>query len=249
MSISAADLEALQNGTPEGGGSPRPPESVASSSEDQANVDWTFAQREAAFARLGLDPTLDNLPDDDLNKLFEKITRVKTLRDINSKPRPESSLSQADDIWSEVGGRRAPSEAPTDDTSFNGSPWAMDSESTNQTQVNTLKDTQQQLENRLHEIEEHVSAEAEDLRAEKEHMEHQLRLVRARMRRMIDARARGEMDLDSTMADGFEPVIYSARQLRLIRKVLDKWRAHRSFSMAEKVLTSAVAVKEANIIR
>jgi kinesin family protein 1 len=46
-----------------------------------------------------------------------------------------------------------------------------------------------------------------------------------------------------------EPVIYSAKQLRLIRKVLDRWRAHRAFSMAEVVLSNAVMVKEANIIR
>lgn len=243
MSISAADLEA---GVAEG--SPRPSSTISSDDEGQADVDWTFAQREAAFARLGLDPSLDNLPDDDLNKLFEKITRVKTLRDINSKGRPESSLSQVgDDIWSEAGGRPLPSEAPTDETSLLGSPWATD-ESTTQ-----LKDAQQHIESRLYEINNErlgdVPVETEDLIAEKEHMEHQLRLVRAQMRRMVDARARGEMDLDALgMGEGFEPVIYSARQLRLIRKVLDKWRAHRSFSMAETVLTNAVAVKEANVI-
>ncbi|KXN84211.1 hypothetical protein AN958_12864 [Leucoagaricus sp. SymC.cos] len=246
MSISAGDLEALAAA---GNESSTRPDSPTSSDEDQADVDWTFAQREAAFARLGLDPTLDNLPDDDLNKLFEKITRVKTLRDINSKGRPESSLSHAnDDIWSEAGGRPLPSEAPTDDTSLHGSPFVLD-----ETQTQTLKDAQQHLENRLHDLEgqqqQNVSAETEDLIAEKEHMEHQLRLVSAQMRRIIDARARGEMDLESLgMANGYEPVIYSARQLRLIRKVLDKWRAHRSFSMAETVLTNAVAVKEANVI-
>lgn len=231
MSISAADLEGAE-------GSPRP-ESPTTSEDDRGDVDWTFAQREAAFARLGLDPTLDNLPDDDLNKLFEKITRVKTLRDINSKPRPESSLSQADDIWSEAGGRPLPSEAPTDDTSLHGSPAVDDS----------LKDAQHHLENRLNEIQENgvmSNVEAEDLKAEKEHMELQLNRVRTQMKRLIDARARGETEFEGM---DFEPVIYSARQLRLIRKVLDKWRAHRSFSMAEMILTNAVAVKETNIIR
>ncbi|XP_006459796.1 hypothetical protein AGABI2DRAFT_202190 [Agaricus bisporus var. bisporus H97] len=230
MSISAADLEGAE-------GSPRP-ESPTTSEDDRGDVDWTFAQREAAFARLGLDPTLDNLPDDDLNKLFEKITRVKTLRDINSKPRPESSLSQADDIWSEAGGRPLPSEAPTDDTSLHGSPAVDDS----------LKDAQHHLENRLNEIQENgvmSNVEAEDLKAEKEHMELQLNRVRTQMKRLIDARARGETEFEGM---DFEPVIYSARQLRLIRKVLDKWRAHRSFSMAEMILTNAVAVKETNII-
>ena len=70
------------------------------------------------------------------------------------------------------------------------------------------------------------SVEAEDLKLEKDHMEHQLNLVRTQMKRLIEARARGETD---TSVVEFEPVIYSAKQLRLIRKVLDKWRAHRSF--------------------
>ena len=74
----------------------------------------------------------------------------------------------------------------------------------------------------------------------------QLKLVQIHMKRLLDARARGEIDVD---AETFEPTIYTGKQLRLIRKVLDKWRAHRSFSMSEVVLSNAVHVKEANIIR
>ncbi|KAF8883405.1 hypothetical protein BD779DRAFT_1539769 [Infundibulicybe gibba] len=230
QSISASDLDAA------GEVSTRP--DSPTSSTDQADVDWNFAKREAAFARLGLDPTLDNLPDDDLNKLYEKITKVKTMRDHNSKPRPESRMSLADDVWSETG-RPFSSDATTDDTSVDaapshGSPAVED----------PLKDVQTQLEQRLQDMTE-SSTEAEDLMVEKEHMHHQLRMVRAQMMRLIDARARGETDLESMQ---FEPVIYSAKQLRLIRKVLDKWRAHRSFSMAETVLSNAVMIKEANII-
>ncbi|KAF9004702.1 kinesin-like protein [Cyathus striatus] len=222
-SITVAELE--------GDGHTRP--ESPSSDDELAEVDWNFAKREAALARLGLDPTLDNLPDDDLNKLFEKITKVKTMRDHNSKPRPDSSLSHADDVWSETG-RPLPSETATDDTSLNGSP-AVDV---------SLKDVQSELENRLQEITDSTT-EAEDLKVEKDHMEHQLKMVRAQMKRLIDARARGETGLESME---FEPVIYSAKQLRLIRKVLDKWRAHRAFSMAEVILTSAVMMKEANVI-
>ncbi|KAJ7087310.1 kinesin-like protein [Mycena belliarum] len=236
LSVTAADLD---------GGEPSPatrPDSPTSSA-DGADVDWTFAKREAAFARLGLDPTLDNLPDDDLNKLYEKITKVKTLRDHNMKPsRPESSMSmsmsQTDDVWSETG-RPFSSDATTDDTSVDATPGFGSPE-----MDVSLKDVQNQLENRLQAITE-SSTEAEDLKVEKDHMEHQLRLVRTQMRRLIDARARGEIDADAVE---FEPVIYSAKQLRLIRKVLNRWRAHRAFSMAEMVLSNAVMVKEANII-
>jgi kinesin family protein 1 len=229
MTLSASDLEGV-----DGNASPatRPDSPVPST--DQVDVDWTFAKREAAFVRLGLNPALDSLPDDDLNILFEKITKVKSLRDHNSKSRPESSLSQADDIWSEAG--RPFSSDATDDTSLEaiGSP-DMDGQ---------LKDVQNQLETRLQAITE--STEAEDLKAEKEHMEHQLNLVRMRMKRLIEARARGESDAD---LKDFEPVIYTAKQLRLIHKVLNKWRAHRSFAMAEVILSSAALVKEANVVR
>ena len=73
-----------------------------------------------------------------------------------------------------------------------------------------------------------------------------VKAVKAQMKRLLDARARGDT---AAMEEVVEPTIYNARQLRLIRKVLDKWRAHRSFSMAEVVLSNAVSFKEANIIR
>ncbi|KIM45780.1 hypothetical protein M413DRAFT_440818 [Hebeloma cylindrosporum] len=232
LSVSAADLEIAS------GNSPRP-DSPTSSTDEQFDVDWNFAKREAALARLGLDPALDNLPDDDLNKLFEKITKVKTMRDHNSKSRPESSLSQADDVWSETS-RPQTSDANTDDTSL----YAVPSNGGSPAVDNSLKDVQHQLESRLQEII-GESTEAEDLKIEKEHMEHQLRLVRTQMQRLIEARSKGDMDV---VGLDFEPVIFSARQLRLIRKVLDRWRAHRSFSMAEMILTNAFMIKEANVI-
>lgn len=238
VSMTAAELQAVgEEGTP----ATTRPDSPTSSSVDLTDVDWNFAKREAALTRLGLDPALDSLPDEDLNKLYEKITRVKAMRTVG---RPESSLSQADDIWSESG-RPFPSDALTDDTSVDAGP------SHDSPEISGLKDVQNQLENQRMEFEQKLqdiseASEADDLKAEKEQMEHQLKLVQQHMKRLLDARARGETDVDIIP---FEPVIYTGRQLRLIRRVLDKWRAHRSFSMSEMVLSNAVHVKEANIIR
>ncbi|KAG9096061.1 kinesin-like protein Klp8 [Ceratobasidium sp. 370] len=194
--------------------------------------------REAALARLhGLDPGLDSLPDEDLNKLFDRITKLKTMRDHTSKGRPESSLSQADDVWSESG-RVVSSDTLTDDTSL---------------EVNgvdgSLRDMQTHLgdyEARLGALAEENEAE-EDLRAEKEQMEHALQVVQNQMKRLLELRDKGIAATRDELIP-FEPQIYTARQLRLIRKVLDKWRSHRSFSMAETVLSNAVVLKEANII-
>lgn len=219
------------------------PDSPVSASGEVEDVDWTFAKREAAFARLGLDPALDSLPDGDLNKLYERITMVKNIRDHNLKHRPESSLSQADDVWSESG-RPFSSDALTDDTSVDAGPshGSPDADALKEVQ-NQLEMQRQEFESRLQAISE--STEAEDLKEEKDHMQYQLKLVQIQMRRLLDARARGETELESEL---YEPTLYSAKQLRLIRKVLDKWRAHRSFSMAETVLSAAVLIKEANVI-
>ena len=240
ISMTAGELQTPgEEGTP----ATTRPDSPTSSSVDLADVDWNFAKREAAFARLGLDPALDSLPDEDLNKLFEKITHVKAMRGVG--PRPESSLSQADDIWSESG-RPLASDVLTDDTSVDAGPSHDSPE-----MAGSLRDVQSQLESQRMEFEQKLQAiseasEADDLKAEKDQMEHQLKLVQLHMKRLLDARARGEDDTDIV---AFEPVIYTARQLRLIRKVLDKWRAHRSFSMSEQVLSNAVHLKEANVIR
>lgn len=239
MSVTAAELEGDGQGTP----ITRPD---SPSSADMEDVDWNYAKREAALTRLGLDPALDNLPDEDLNKLYEKISKVKTLRDINSR-RPESSLSQADDVWSETG-KPMPSEVMTDDTSVDAGPshGSPDLDHSLQSAQNQLENQKADFESRLMALSDGGSSEAEDLKAEKEQMEAQLKLVQVQMKRILEAKARGASTVD---LEPVEPVIYTAKQLRLIRKTLDRWRAHRSFSMAEVVLSNAVALKEANVIR
>jgi kinesin family protein 1 len=228
------------------------PDSPVSSAAD---VDWNYAKREAALRLAGLDP--DTMPDEQLDTLYEKITRVKTARgrmfEGGSRPESSMSVSQLDDMWSEFGRPIHSSEALTDDTSMDQNGAVYDEPVSAASASMQIKEMQGQLEaqrvefeNRLHAMSEGPDVEAEDLKAEKENMQKQLVVVQTQMKRLLDMRGRGKIDEDFIP---FEPVLYSAKQLRLIRKVLDKWRAHRAFSMAERVLSSAVAVKEANIIR
>lgn len=219
---------------------PASPDGTHSSGLD---FDWTFAQREAALARLhGLDPGLDSLPDEDINKLFDRISKLKESREVRDQSvrfgRPESSMSGVEDMWSEYG-RPVSNDALTDDTSVHG-PNDGDAVSDLQAQLDSQK---LEFEARLGAI--HESSESDDLKLEKDYMEAQLKLVQIQLKRLLDIRARGDVpDLAP-----FEPSIYTARQLRLIRRVLEQWRAHRSFSMSECVLSNAVLVKEANVIR
>lgn len=239
VSTTAADLEGDPTIT-------RPVSPGSTSSEP--DVDWTFAQREAALARLhGLDPGLDSLPDEDLNKLFDRITKLKSIReirDLSSKGgRPDSSMSGIEDMWSESG-RPLPSETATDDTSLDtGVTTSPDPDSSTLSGLDAQKS---EYESRLHSMGD--SAEAEDILEEKQHMELQLKIVQNQMKRLLEIRARG-IAADHADLVPFETTIYNARELRLLRRVLDRWRAHRSFSMSEVVLANAVIVKEANVIR
>lgn len=255
MNVSTTAAEVAETG--EASTEPTRPGSPDAEMED---ADWVYAQREAALARLhGLDPGLDSLPDEDLNKLFDRITKLKSMRGHDSIRRPDSSLgfrpesslgfpdsslSLTDDIWSDVQGHHpyAGSGDQTDETS-NGqdSPEVEDSMRDMQGQ---LEATKAEFENRLNAIDE--SEQAEDLKVEKDYMEQQLKMVQTQMKRLLDLRAKGVTDEQFEVV---EPTIYTAKELRLIRKVLDKWRAHRAFSMAETVLSGAVVVKEANVIR
>ncbi|KIM23110.1 hypothetical protein M408DRAFT_28126 [Serendipita vermifera MAFF 305830] len=241
------------DGDPSGGASPATrPDSPASSAAD---ADWNYAKREAALRLAGLDP--DSMPDDQLDSLYEKITKVKTLRgkrfEGGSRPDSSLSLSQMDDMWSEFGRPIHSSEALTDDTSVdhqNGTPYdeppsAVMASAQIREMQGQLEAQRVEFESRLEAMGEGPSGEAEDLKVEKEHMEKQLVVVQAQMKRLLEMRGRGKIDDDFV---AFEPMLYSEKQLRLVRKVLDKWRAHRAFSMAETVLSNAVAVKEANII-
>ncbi|KZS92630.1 kinesin-domain-containing protein [Sistotremastrum niveocremeum HHB9708] len=238
ISVSASDLNGDLTGSPSTGGT-RPDSPVSDSSAP--DVDWTYAKREAALARLGMDPGLDNLPDEDLNKLYERITKVKTMRD-HGKSRPESSLSHTNDVWSEFG--RPFEDAFTDDTSIDNAAIQENPEL-----EDSVREMQEQMEAQRADFESRLSAlsessEAEDLRVEKTHMEHQLKLLQTRMKKVMGLHIRRSED----ELEDLDPIVYTAKQLRLIRKVLDKWRAHRAFSMAELTLSSAVLLKEANII-
>lgn len=228
---------------------PTRPTSPGGSHAGNDDIDWRYAQREAALARLhGLDPGLDSLPDEDLNKLFDRITKLRNdrdreTRDMSVRGRPESSMSGVEDMWSHYG-TPLQADAYTADTSDTSITGGADGDSEFHAQLDAQK---LDYEARLSALQE--TEDPDDLKAEREHMEAQLKLVQSRMKRLLNVRARGAAVESAEFSPEFEPTIYTARQLRLVRAVLEKWRAHRSFSMSEHILTNAVLVKEANVIR
>ena len=141
------------------------------------------------MARLhGLDPGLDSLPDEDLNKLFDRITKLKNNRDRKDMSvrggRPESSMSGVEDMWSQYG-TPLQNDGYTNDTSDTSVTGGGDGDSELHAQLGAQK---VDYEARLAAMQD--SEDADDLKVEKEHMEAQLKLVQSQMKRLLGVRAR-----------------------------------------------------------
>lgn len=205
--------------------SPRPetrPDSPMSTTSGADGADWTYARREAALARLnGHDVNFDNLGEEDLEKLFEDISRARSKK---TGGRPESRMSFFDDGASESTSSNAKAfslSTYTDDTSID--PWSQTGSELGSLRLNGTP--------RTPEIE--AAKEAEDLKMKvKEYEERFLR---------IQASPAMSVGLQS-------PVSFTPEQKRLIRWTLGKWRGHTKVSMVEDVLSNAVLLKEANVI-
>ncbi|KAL7409264.1 kinesin-like protein [Mrakia frigida] len=261
VSISASDLAGIASGA----GSPAfRPESPGSTVDQDGIVDWTFAKRELALARLnGQEPGLDTLKDEDLDKLFDNIQKVRTLR--KDRTRPESRLSIADDFWERDSNGRHLSSTFTDDTSVdpNGSnPWGgfpsngngngpvgggtPSSENVREAQ-DLLVSQKEAYEAKLSSLAStsSTSADREDFEIEKNQMQRSIELISQEMKRLRHLRSSGTV---KESLQGFEPTVYSAKEIRLAKGALRKWKGLRTLGMAETVLTHAVKVKEANVI-
>ncbi|KAN0062413.1 hypothetical protein ACQY0O_005297 [Thecaphora frezii] len=187
------------------------------------DVDWTYARREYAIARLnGQDVNFDNLNEEDLEKLFEDISKARHKKSITGGGRPESRASFFDDNASESASsfvRHYSLGAMTDDTSID--PWSQGGSEFGSVRVN---------------------GSAKEPPSETETLKMKVREYEERFTRLAAA----SPGLDSPRLD-FK-IEYTDEQKRLIRWALGKWRGHTRVSMAEDALSKAVFVKEANVI-
>ena len=179
-----------------------------------------------------------------------QIQKVRTLR--KDRTRPESRLSIADDFWERDSNGRHLSSNFTDDTSVdpNGSnPWGTFPSSSNGPVGGTpssenVREAQDLLvaqkeayEAKLSSLasSSSTSAEREDFEIEKNQMQRSIELISQEMKRLRHLRSSGTVKESSLE---FEPTVYSAREIRLAKGVLRRWRALRTFGMAETVSSS-----------
>ncbi|KAE8260456.1 hypothetical protein A4X13_0g318 [Tilletia indica] len=204
------------------------PDSPASA--DAADVDWTYARREAAMARLnGQDVDFDKLGEEDLDKLFEDISRARSKRVGTGSVRAESRMSFWDDGASESttsNFRPYSLSAFTDDTSAD--PWSQaGSSEAGLPRTNGAP----------------FAANGDEPETAKESA------LRQKVKEYEERFSRIVAMTPGLSANGLElPANFSEEQKRLLLWTLGRWKKLTKVSMAEDVLSNAVLLKEANVI-
>lgn len=181
-------------------------------------IDWNYARREAVLNYYATE-NFGGLKDEELEKLYDDITKIRNSR----RTRSESRADGDDDDSS-----------TTRDSFRNSSSVIMNEDGTESVCTDiTVAHSEIFLEEKL---------KQEKDRMQKE-LDHQKRVFEAKINRMSRQYSQQQM----SMVNGTGP-IYNEKQTKLIQKVLGRWKQLRTVDMAEVVLTNAVMLKEANII-
>lgn len=181
-------------------------------------IDWNYARREAVLNHYTSE-NFGGLKDEELEKLYDDITKIRNSRRTRSESRQEND----DD------------DSSTTRDSFRNSSVMMNEDGTESVCTDiTVAHSEVLLEEKLKQEKERMQKE----------LDQQKRVYEAKIHRMSRQYSQQQM----TMANGSSAPIYTERQLKLIEKVLGRWKQLRTVDMAEVVLTNAVMLKEANII-
>ncbi|SCZ97867.1 BZ3501_MvSof-1269-A2-R1_Chr7-2g09344 [Microbotryum saponariae] len=241
------------------------PESPMSTAE----ADWSYARREAVVARLnGQHVNLDKLKDDELNRLYADILKVRhsrTASSATSGDRPESRMSFLDSVHEgddddedEAGGRSGRhsggtwSTGPTSYGDVGDSTLTLSQSPDFDDRVQAVKD---EYETKLQTMA-NANVKVEEATAEKAQMEARLKSLEAKMIAQKNKYDKKVKRLKSTNPsngvpsddDEFDSTPLTPREVRLARNAVQRWRRCQRVRMAEDTFSQAVLVKEANAI-
>ncbi|WRT70718.1 uncharacterized protein IL334_007716 [Kwoniella shivajii] len=213
------------------------PDSPSSRPDAAELMDWTAARREVA--------DIERLGDQDLDQLFDDIVKVRTQR-----KRPESRY----DISAELESRFMTPSDTQESLDPNSNPWA-GPHATSMTSNSVGTPVAQDLDKPN--MEENSEADTElpipsvvydkrssDSALHQEHLTRQLQTMTQEVKR-IRSQAAAARALEPTTV---EPANWTLKEIRLVQKVVEKWKQLRSYSVAEQILTGAADLKEANVI-
>lgn len=200
-------------------------------------MDWTAARREVA--------DIEHLGDQDLDKLFDDIVKVRTLRG-----RPDSRMDMAAEIESRMMTASVAGESIADPTSnpwgdgltSTGTPALMNDTDTSDTRTEGPSDPADS-NSRSEGVGSVRFAQTDDLALEQQALTKQLKSLAQEVKRM-----RSQAAITRVGGTPAPDVQWTPREIVLARKAADKWKKLRNFAMAEQLLTAAGDVREANII-
>lgn len=227
---------AASNGDPDASRTDSPARPDSPASDEDQDVDWTYARREAIVNHLnGQDVALDTLSSEDLDKLFEDISRVRSRKAGGGSglSRPESRMSSfLDDAESSSSMIRPQSmSAFTDDTSID--PWSQGGGSDKGSAIlanGNASGNGAAMSKTASSMEGDVTQTEADL-------------LRARIKKYEERFSK--IDPNGLLDD--TPPLTPAQQ-QLVLKTLKRWRTRTGISMAEDILSNAALLKEANVI-
>ena len=229
--------------------------------------DWSFARREAANAILGRD--ISNLPDDELDHLFDDVQRARAVR----RGLPENRLYDDDDLDS-VSSYPVRDKYMSNGTTENFSldtaitmPGTPQHEGDDEVGVVDDKlqlmrdDMQRQLEKQKEEFQEKLKAAAvsqvdlDEIRAEKQRMEEALTTAKEEFQMQLQQqRDAFQAQLQQSSLEAGPKVNekgtaeLNEREMRIARSVVDRWRQRRYVLMAGNILQYAAMIKEAQVM-
>lgn len=244
-------------------------------SRNSRDSDWSYARREAAGAILGPDQKINHLTDDELDALFDDVQRARAVR----KGRPESRLLGPDDDDSESVSsypqrEKYMSNGTLDNMSLDTALTlpstppqnGVEAAESEDGRLEVIRDDMQgQLEKQKEEFEEKLriaesfsTNNVEELKAEKERMEHALEAAKEDYRHQLEeqkeafARDLREASKSPTppkpriTLDGFTDIL--AEEKTIAKAALVSWRRVAYLRLAEAILRYAANLKEAQVM-
>lgn len=207
--------------TEEDGGSNLDPSLLGSSEL----MDWNYARLEAMRNHYSSETNFSGLKDDEIEKLYDDIGRIRQSRRTRTDSRAADYDNDDNDSSSSFNGRRLSTAATMID---DGSTICTDTTLTSSSQLI------QQQEKMFQDVKEKHQKELEIQRS----------FYEAKLNRMSSM----HIVTDQQVFQDEPFSYYTPQQMKLIKKVFDRWKRIHDVTMAEVVLTHAVLLKEANII-
>ncbi|KAG2171295.1 hypothetical protein INT43_002917 [Umbelopsis isabellina] len=217
-------------------------------------ADWRFAQREAILN----ESDFGDMDDEELEKLFDDISKVRNLR----RSRPESRMEEETSSHSGSSSRAVTSPAMLNNDSEVTDKVELSAATVSNTDVEeklrlAKEEMKRQLESQRNEYEVKLKAveastlPADKLKSERDEMRRQLQEVQDQMEQVLEQQKQEyENKLKRISQKLPEPLLngYTATQWKLIRKTVTKWKQMRDILMIEAVLLNSVILKESNVI-